>query len=111
MVSFGIINVFEDLGYLIAPFVGSLIIVAIGAANILPGWIFAFLLIAFIFYLFLCMGKMTQMAARAQAARGGELPAGCEALGAGMAAGAKTVGGGGKNKKKKGGRVTPPKQR
>ena len=57
------------------------------------------------------MGKMTQMAARAQAARGGELPAGFEALGAGMAAGAKTVGGGGKNKKKKGGRVTPPKQR
>jgi len=57
------------------------------------------------------MGKMAQMAARAQAARGGQLPEGFEALGAGMAAGAKATPGGGKNKKKKGGRVTPPKQR
>jgi len=57
------------------------------------------------------MGKMAQMAARAQAARGGQLPEGFEALGAGMAAGAKAVPGGAKNKKKKGGRVTPPKQR
>lgn len=57
------------------------------------------------------MGKMAQMAARAQTARGAQLPEGFEALGAGMAAGAKAAPGGGKNKKKKGGRVTPPKQR
>jgi len=59
------------------------------------------------------MGKMAQMAAKASAARGGELPPGFEALGAGMQSGAQAPrpGGGGKNKKKKGGRVTPPKQR
>jgi len=59
------------------------------------------------------MGKMAQMAARSSAARGGDLPPGFEALGAGMQSGtpAPRPGGGGKNKKKKGGRVTPPKQR
>ncbi|MGA2295448.1 MAG: signal recognition particle protein [Acidimicrobiales bacterium] len=58
------------------------------------------------------MGRMASMAARASAARNEELPPGFEALGAGMAAGSKSVRSGGpKNKKKKGGRVTPPKQR
>lgn len=59
------------------------------------------------------MGKMAQMAARAGAMKGQELPAGFEALGAGMRAGTPPVnaGGGAKGKKKKGGRVTPPKQR
>jgi hypothetical protein len=58
------------------------------------------------------MGRMASMAARAGAQRGEPLPAGFEALGAGMNAGAPALrGGGGKNKKKKGGRVTPPKQR
>ena len=58
------------------------------------------------------MGRMASMAARASAARNEELPAGFEALGAGMAAGSKQVRSAGpKNKKKKGGRVTPPKQR
>ena len=58
------------------------------------------------------MGRMAQAAAKASARRGGELPPGFEALGAGMNAAAPVVrGGGGKNKKKKGGRVTPPKQR
>jgi len=58
------------------------------------------------------MGRMATMAARAGAARNEELPPGFEALGAGMAAGSKSVRSGGpKNKKKKGGRVTPPKQR
>ncbi len=52
------------------------------------------------------MGKLAAMAAR----RGGEsLPAGFEALGAGMRAA--PAPGGPKGKKKKGGRVTPPKQR
>jgi signal recognition particle subunit SRP54 len=56
------------------------------------------------------LGRMAGMAAR-QAAKGEQqLPAGFEALGAGMASAA-TSRGGGKNKKKKGGRVTPPKQR
>jgi signal recognition particle subunit SRP54 len=59
------------------------------------------------------MGKMASMAARASAQRDEVLPAGFEALGAGMASVAATprTGGAGKNKKKKGGRVTPPKQR
>ncbi len=58
------------------------------------------------------MGRMAQAAAKASAKRGGELPPGFEALGAGMSAGAPVVrNSGGKNKKKKGGRVTPPKQR
>jgi signal recognition particle subunit SRP54 len=58
------------------------------------------------------MGRMANLAARASQARGETLPAGFEALGAGMNAGAaQRSGGGGKNKKKKGGRVTPPKQR
>jgi signal recognition particle subunit SRP54 len=57
------------------------------------------------------MGRMANMAAKAQAQRGESLPPGFEALGAGMKAGAPVRGGGGKNKKKKGGRVTPPKQR
>lgn len=56
------------------------------------------------------MGKMAQMAAKAGAARGMDLPPGFEALGAGMRAApsAPTPKG---NKKKKGGRVTPPKNR
>jgi len=53
------------------------------------------------------LGRMASMAARG--AKGEELPAGFEALGAGMASAAAPRGG--KNKKKKGGRVTPPKQR
>ncbi len=58
------------------------------------------------------MGKMAQMAARAQAARGETLPAGFEALASGMKSGAPaSVTHGPKGKKKKGGRVTPPKQR
>jgi signal recognition particle subunit SRP54 len=58
------------------------------------------------------MGKMASMAARAGASREQVLPAGFEALGAGMAAApVPRTGGGAKNKKKKGGRVTPPKQR
>jgi signal recognition particle subunit SRP54 len=57
------------------------------------------------------MGKMASLAARAQAIRGDEVPAGFESLAAGMSAGAARAGGGPKNKKKKGGRVTPPKQR
>ena len=59
------------------------------------------------------MGKMAQMAARGAAARGGELPAGFEALASGLKSGASaaTPSGGPKGKKKKGGRVTPPKQR
>jgi signal recognition particle subunit SRP54 len=55
------------------------------------------------------MGRMASLAAKA---RGESLPAGFEALGAGMASAASAPrGGGSKNKKKKGGRVTPPKQR
>jgi signal recognition particle subunit SRP54 len=56
------------------------------------------------------MGRMASLAARASAQRGEALPAGFEALGAGMAS-ATPVRTGAKNKKKKGGRVTPPKQR
>jgi signal recognition particle subunit SRP54 len=55
------------------------------------------------------LGRAAQMAARAD--RGREVPAGFEALGAGMRAAAPAPSPGGKNKKKKGGRVTPPKQR
>jgi signal recognition particle subunit SRP54 len=56
------------------------------------------------------MGRMAGMAARQVAKSEPQLPAGFEALGAGMASAAAGRGGG-KNKKKKGGRVTPPKQR
>jgi signal recognition particle subunit SRP54 len=57
------------------------------------------------------MGRLAGVAAAAKA-RNEQLPAGFEALGAGMASAASTPrGGGAKNKKKKGGRVTPPKQR
>jgi signal recognition particle subunit SRP54 len=54
-------------------------------------------------------GRMASMAARSAKSSGDALPAGFEALGAGMASAAAPRGG--KNKKKKGGRVTPPKQR
>ncbi len=54
------------------------------------------------------LGRMAGLAAKAP--RGDQLPAGFEALGAGMAR-ASTGPRAGKNKKKKGGRVTPPKQR
>jgi signal recognition particle subunit SRP54 len=54
------------------------------------------------------LGRMASMAARG-AKNTEALPAGFEALGAGMANAAASRGG--KNKKKKGGRVTPPKQR
>ena len=54
------------------------------------------------------VGRMAGLAARAGPRD--QLPAGFEALGAGMTSGAAPHGGG-KNKKKKGGRVTPPKQR
>jgi signal recognition particle subunit SRP54 len=57
------------------------------------------------------LGRMAGLAARASS-RSDQLPAGFEALGAGMASAATAPrGGGAKNKKKKGGRVTPPKQR
>jgi signal recognition particle subunit SRP54 len=56
------------------------------------------------------LGRMAGMAARQAAKSDQQLPAGFEALGAGMASAAAGRGGG-KNKKKKGGRVTPPKQR
>ena len=56
------------------------------------------------------MGRLATLAARA-GQRGGDLPAGFEALGAGLQAGAPRAQGGTKNKKKKGGRVTPPKER
>jgi signal recognition particle subunit SRP54 len=55
------------------------------------------------------LGRMASMAAKGAKSSGEELPAGFEALGAGMASAAASRGG--KNKKKKGGRVTPPKQR
>ena len=55
------------------------------------------------------MGRMANLAARASAQRAQPLPAGFEALGAGLASA--PARGGAKNKKKKGGRVTPPKQR
>jgi signal recognition particle subunit SRP54 len=55
------------------------------------------------------LGRMASMAAKGAKSGGEELPAGFEALGAGMASAAASRGG--KNKKKKGGRVTPPKQR
>jgi signal recognition particle subunit SRP54 len=56
------------------------------------------------------MGRLAGLAA-ARAPRGESLPAGFEALGAGMASAKSAPRPGGKNKKKKGGRVTPPKQR
>jgi signal recognition particle subunit SRP54 len=56
------------------------------------------------------MGKMASLAARSAQSRE-QLPAGFEALGAGMAAGTPRPGTNSKGKKKKGGRVTPPKQR
>ncbi len=56
------------------------------------------------------MGRMAGLAA-ARAQRAESLPAGFEALGAGMASAKAAPRPGGKNKKKKGGRVTPPKQR
>jgi signal recognition particle subunit SRP54 len=55
------------------------------------------------------LGRMAGLAARQAAKSEQQLPAGFEALGAGMASAAASRGG--KNKKKKGGRVTPPKQR
>ncbi len=55
------------------------------------------------------LGRMASLAAKGAKGAGEELPAGFEALGAGMASAAASRGG--KNKKKKGGRVTPPKQR
>jgi signal recognition particle subunit SRP54 len=55
------------------------------------------------------LGRMASLAAKGAKGAGAELPAGFEALGAGMASAAASRGG--KNKKKKGGRVTPPKQR
>ena len=59
------------------------------------------------------VGKISGAVARAQMARGAEVPAGLEALNAGLQAGQRTnpPAGGRNNKKKKGGRVTPPKQR
>jgi len=54
------------------------------------------------------LGKMASLAAKASPRE--QLPAGFEALGAGMAS-AGSVPRGARNKKKKGGRVTPPKQR
>ncbi|MGP8009595.1 MAG: hypothetical protein ACLPKZ_04985 [Acidimicrobiales bacterium] len=54
------------------------------------------------------MGRMAGLAARTS---NEQLPAGFEALGAGMKSATVPTRGGAKNKKKKGGRVTPPKQR
>ncbi len=56
------------------------------------------------------LGRAASLASRAAAGRE-SLPAGFEALGAGMASASASSRGGAKGKKKKGGRVTPPKQR
>ena len=57
------------------------------------------------------MGRMAGLAAKAAAMKNESMPAGFEALAAGMQSGAAARPAGPKNKKKKGGRVTPPKQR
>ncbi len=56
--SFGVIKVSEGLGYLIAPFVASLFLITMSATGILPKGIFAFLVVAFLLYLFLCAAKI-----------------------------------------------------
>ena len=52
--SFGILKVFEGLGYLIAPFLGSLLLLTITISHPVPKWLFVLLLIAFVFFLILC---------------------------------------------------------
>jgi len=52
--SFGVLKVFEGLGYLVAPFLGSLILLTITITHPIPMWLFVLLLIAFIFFLILC---------------------------------------------------------
>ncbi|HSX24996.1 MAG TPA: MFS transporter [Candidatus Andersenbacteria bacterium] len=56
--SFGILRVFEDLGYLIAPAFASFSLVLIGTSNIFPWWIYGLFVVAFVFYLLLCYSKM-----------------------------------------------------
>ncbi len=56
-------------------------------------------------------GRMAGLAAKASQMKNESMPAGFEALAAGMQSGAPVRPTGPKNKKKKGGRVTPPKQR
>ncbi len=52
--SFGILKVFEGLGYLVAPFLGSLLLLTITAVYPVPFLLFLPLLVAFACYLLVC---------------------------------------------------------
>lgn len=56
--SFGILRVFENLGYLIAPVFASFTLVIIGNSQIFPWWIYGLFLCAFVCYMFLYFSKM-----------------------------------------------------
>jgi predicted MFS family arabinose efflux permease len=55
--SFGILKVFEGLGYLLAPFLGSLVLLTITIAHPVPMWLYVTLGIAFVIFLFICFRK------------------------------------------------------
>ncbi len=50
--TFGFLNVFEGLGYLVAPFIASILLLVVVSNFALAGWSYSFLIIAFIFFLF-----------------------------------------------------------
>ena len=52
--SFGVLKVFEGLGYLVAPFLGSLLLLTITVAYPVPLLLFVPLVIAFILFLLVC---------------------------------------------------------
>ena len=56
--SFGILRVFQNLGYLIAPAFASFTLLIIGNSHIFPWWIYGLFLAAFICYIFLFFSKM-----------------------------------------------------
>ncbi|HVZ75790.1 MAG TPA: MFS transporter [Candidatus Paceibacterota bacterium] len=55
--SFGVLKVFEGLGYLLAPFFGSLVLLTISAAYPMPAWIFLPLMIAFMLFMLLALRR------------------------------------------------------
>ena len=55
--SFGVLNAFEGTGYLVAPFVASLLLVYVTATYAFTGWTLAFLLVAFILYVLVSFTK------------------------------------------------------
>ncbi len=62
--SFGVLRVFDGLGYFIAPLVGSLVLLALGTTQKTSGWLLFLLIPAFLFYTIFAFSKVPEQRQR-----------------------------------------------